>query len=85
MSWGVSFPSDQILLLFVVCPIAENLFDFPLWLSFYEVRWGFQEVWAVGRCFIIWGQEGCVEHIVDLSCIGEFEAVGNVGYLGDYF
>jgi len=57
MSWGVTFPSDKTLLLFLVDPISKDHFNFPFWLAFYEVRWGFQKVWAMGRGFIIEGQE----------------------------
>jgi hypothetical protein len=85
MSGGVSFPLDQILLLFAICPIAKDLFDLPFRFSFYEIGWRFQEVQAVGRCFVIWGQEGHVEYIVDFPVVGEFETVGNVGYLCKYF
>jgi hypothetical protein len=85
MSGGVSFPSDQILLLSAICPIAKDLFDLPFRFSFYEVGWGFQEVRAVGRCFVIQGQEGRVEYIVDLPVVGEFESIGDVGYFGGYF
>jgi hypothetical protein len=48
MSGGVSFPSDQILLLSAICPIAEDLFDFPFGFSLHEVGWRFQEVRAMG-------------------------------------
>jgi hypothetical protein len=85
MSGGVSFPSDQILLLSAICPIAEDLFDFPFGFSLHEVGWRFQEVWAVGRCFIIGGQEGRVEYIVDFPVVGKFETVGDVGYFCKYF
>jgi hypothetical protein len=84
MSGGVSFPSDQILLLFAICPIAEDLFHFPFGLSLYKIGWGFQEVRAVGRCFIVGGQEGRMEYIVDFPVVREFKPIGNVGYLGDY-
>jgi hypothetical protein len=72
MSWGISFPLDQILLLFVICPIAEDLFNFPFQFAFYEVQWGSQEVQAVGRCFVVRGQEGHMEYIVDFSVVREF-------------
>jgi hypothetical protein len=55
MSGGISFPSDQILLLLMIYPIAEDLFYFPFRLSLHEVGWRFQEVRAVGRCLIIGG------------------------------
>jgi hypothetical protein len=84
MSGGVSFPSDQILLLFAICPIAEDLFNLPFRFSFYKVGWGFQEVRAMGWCLIIGGQEGCVEYVVDFPVIGEFEPIGDVRYFGDY-
>jgi hypothetical protein len=48
MSGGISFPSDQILLLFVISPIVEDLFDFPFWFVFYEVGGGSRKfgLWA---------------------------------------
>jgi hypothetical protein len=73
------------LLLFAICPIAEDLFDFPFGFSLHEVGWRFQEVWAMGRCFVVWGQEGRVKYIVNFPVVGEFKSIGNVGYLGDYF
>jgi hypothetical protein len=85
MSGGVSFPSDQILLLFVICPIAEDLFNLPFWFAFYEVGWRFQKVRAVSWCFVVRGQKGRVEYIMNFPVVGEFESVRDVGYLGDYF
>src|SRR5580693_6781919 len=85
MSRGVSFPSDQILFLFAICPITEDLFDLPFRFSFYEIRWRFQEIRAMGRCFIVRGQEGRMEHIMNFPVVGEFESVGDVGYFCKYF
>jgi hypothetical protein len=85
MSGGISLPSDQILLFLAICPIAEDLFDFPFGFSLHEVRWGFQEIRAVGRCFVVRGQEGRVEYVVNFPVVGKFKSVGDVGYLGNYF
>jgi hypothetical protein len=82
---SISFPSDQILLLFAISPIAEDLFDLPFRFSFYEVGWRFQEVRAMSWCLIIGGQEGRMEYVMDFPIVGDFKSVGDVGYFGDYF
>jgi hypothetical protein len=73
------------LLLLAIRPIAEDLFNFPFGFAFHEVGWRFQEVRAVGRCFVVRGQEGRMEYIVNFPIVGEPESVGDVGYFGDYF
>jgi hypothetical protein len=72
------------LLLFAICPIAKDLFYFPFQFTFYEVQWRFQEIWSMSLCFIVWGQERCMKHVVDFPSVREFQAVGDVGYLSDY-
>jgi hypothetical protein len=74
MGWGISFPLDEVLLLFAICPSVKDLFNLPFWFTFYKVWWGFQEVWAMGRCLIVGGQERCMEYIVDFPVVGEFES-----------
>ena len=56
MGWGIAFPPDKVLLLFLVNPISEDHFDFPFWFAFYKIRWQFQEVWAVCVGFIVRGE-----------------------------
>jgi hypothetical protein len=55
MGRGIAFPSDKVLLLFLVDPISEDHFDFPFGFAFNEVWWQFQEVRAMGVCFILRG------------------------------
>jgi hypothetical protein len=57
MGWGIAFPSDKILLLFLVDPISEDHLDFPFRFAFYKIRWWFQEVRTVCVGFIVGGEE----------------------------
>jgi hypothetical protein len=84
MSGGIFFPSDQILLLFAICPIAKDLFNLPFRFSFYEVGWRFQEVRAMGRCLVVRGQEGRMKYIMDFPVVGELKSIGDVGYFCEY-
>jgi hypothetical protein len=70
MGWGIAFPSDKVLLLFLVNPISEDHFNFPFWFAFYKVRWRFQEVRAVCIRFVIGGEEWCVEYVMNFPCGG---------------
>src|SRR5712675_3563419 len=49
MGWGIALPSDQVLQRLVATedPFAEDLFDFPFFFSFDDVRRGFEEVLTV--------------------------------------
>jgi len=75
MSQGVAFPSDQVLLLSAIGPMSDDLFDFPFWFAINKVWQGFQEVQAVLLCFIVGGQEGCVEDVVDLPSAWELKTI----------
>jgi hypothetical protein len=61
-------------LLLFPAPIGSFLeysFDFPFWLTFYDVRWRFQEVRAVLLGFAIRCEKGGVEDIVYLPMGGQ--------------
>jgi len=68
MGRGVALPSDQELQLLAATkdPFSEDLFHFPFFFSFYDVRRGFEEVFAVFHCFFIRGEERRVEDVVYL-------------------
>src|SRR5712672_3670850 len=68
MGWGIALPSDQELQLLAATEdlFGEDLFHFPFFFSFYDVRRGFKEVFAVFHCFFIRGKERRVEDVVYL-------------------
>jgi len=75
MSWGVALPSDQILLLSAIGPMSDDLLDFPFWFAIDKVWRGFQEVRAVFLRFVVGGQEGCVEYVVDFPSTWELKTI----------
>src|SRR5712671_1321956 len=86
MGWGIALPSDQELQLLAATkdPFAKDLFNFPLFFSFDDVRRGFKEVFAVFHCFFIWGEERRVEDIVYLPRGRNLHFVGHGGYFSNY-
>ena len=78
MSRGVALPSDQVLLFSTIGLMSDDLLDFPFWFTIDKVRQGFQEVRAVLLCFVVGGQEGCVEDVVDFPSTWELETIGNI-------
>src|SRR5712671_6825401 len=68
MGRGIALPSDQELQLLAATkdPFAEDLFHFPFFFSFYDVRRRLKEVFAVFHCFFIRGEERRVEDVVYL-------------------
>src|SRR5882672_7114100 len=70
MGRGIALPSDQELQLLAVTEdlFAKDLFYFPLLFSFYNVRGGFEEVFAMFHCFFVRGEERRMEDVVYLPC-----------------
>ena len=62
----------------------EDLFDFPLFLSFDQFGRWFKEVCSVFVGLLVWRKEGCVKHIVDSPCFRESNLVSDMGDLGNY-
>jgi len=59
MGRGIALPSDQELQLLAATkdPFVKDLFHFPFFFSFYDVRRRFEEIFAMFHCFFIWGEE----------------------------
>ncbi len=72
VAFGVALPFDEILKFLgsselLVCDYS---FDFVFIFSVNKVRWWLAEVGAMGLCFMIGRQQGCMEHIMDLPVSG---------------
>src|SRR5712671_530161 len=82
----VVLPSYEILQFLSSAEVAlsEDLFDFPLFFSFDQFRWRFQEVCSVFVGFLVQRKKGCVKHVVDSPCFRETDPISDVGNLGDY-
>jgi hypothetical protein len=50
---------------------SEYPFNFPFWLTFYDVRWWFQEIGAVLLGFMIRCEKGGMEDIMYLPMRGQ--------------
>jgi hypothetical protein len=72
MQRGVALPSDEILKLLILPKESclEYLLDFPFGFTFYDVWWWFNEVWAMLFHFLILGEEGGMENVVDFPMWG---------------
>jgi hypothetical protein len=55
VTFGVSFPFDEILesLRPPMMSVVQDTLHFVLLFSTDKVRWGTEEVWFEGRCFVI--------------------------------
>jgi hypothetical protein len=63
----------KVLLLFPapVGSFSEYPFNFPFWLTFYDIRWWFQEVGAMLEGLAIRCEKRCMEDIVYLPMGGQ--------------
>src|SRR5712672_781447 len=79
MGQGIALPSDQELQLLAATkdPFAKDLFHFPFFFSFDDVRRGFEEVLSVFHCFLVWGEERHVEDVVYLPRGRDLYLVGH--------
>jgi hypothetical protein len=59
---------------------AQNLLYFPFGLAVDKVRGWFLKVRAVDRGFIIGGEKGSVEYVVDFPLGGKFQVEGRARY-----
>src|SRR6266404_70558 len=80
MRVGVSCPPDPVLESSgpSKAPCSHDLFHFPLWFAFDDVWGGFVVVWSVFLCFLIWGEECCVEDVVDLPLLRNAQLIDHV-------
>src|SRR6267142_76060 len=70
MSWGVAFPSDQVLLLSAIGPMSDDLFNFPFWFAIDKVCWGCCNTsWASLLCSLICSSRDANPGIV-VICVG---------------
>jgi hypothetical protein len=61
-------------LLLLLAPIGSFLkypFNFPFWLTFYDVRWWFQKIGAVLVSLMIRYEKRCMEDIIYLPMGGQ--------------
>ena len=64
---GVALPFDQVLELPAasVVPVMCDAFHFVFFCAFDHVWRGLCIVWSMRSCFVIGGEQGCVEDIMD--------------------
>ena len=80
MQVSISFPPDQVLFLLPL-PISaffDYLLDFPFFLAFNNVRWWFDEIWAMLFCFLVGHKKGGMEYIIYFPGGWEAEFVSDV-------
>ena len=41
--------------------VISDLLHFILFFIIDQIRWGMGVIWAMGKCFNIWGKKGCME------------------------
>ncbi len=80
MCIGVSYPSDSILESSgpSEVPCSHDLLHFPLRFALDDIWGWFMVVWSVFLHFLIWGEECCVEDIVDLSLLWNAQLIDHV-------
>src|SRR5712671_3254071 len=86
VSGRIVLPSNEVLWLLSSAEVAfsEDLFNFPLFLSFDQFGRWFEEIGSVFFGLLVRRKEGCVKHVVDSPCFREVDPVCDVGDLGDY-
>ena len=76
----VSEPFDSILELFGLseAPCSHDLLHFPFWFTFYDV-WGWlMVIGSVLLRLLIWGEEHCVEDVMDLPLLRNAQLIDHV-------
>jgi hypothetical protein len=80
MCFREPFPSNQILQLVMPSSCAQNLFYFPFGLAIDKVRGWFLKVRAMDSGFVIGGEKGSVEYVMNLPLGRKFQAERCAGY-----
>jgi hypothetical protein len=80
MCFREPFPSNQILQLVTPPSCAQNLLHFPFRLAVDKVRGWFLKVGTVGCGFVVRGEKGSVEYIVNLPLRGKLQTERRAGY-----
>ena len=70
----IPFPVNEVLILRSPRPHVQYLLYFPLLFPFYQIKWGFCEVFSVLLCLLIGMEQLGVEDVVYLSMSWQLEA-----------
>src|SRR5712672_520182 len=86
VSGRIVLPSYEVLRLLSSAEVAfsEDLFNFPLFLSFDQFGRWFKEIGSVFVGLFVRRKKRRVKHVVDSPCFREADPVCDVGDLGDY-
>src|SRR5258708_3536954 len=73
VAFGVSLPLHIVLehLRSPMTLVIDQVFDLVLFSALDQIRWRFRKIGAMDGVFLVWQEEGSVEHIVDGPRDGE--------------
>src|ERR1700744_1957781 len=74
---GISLTLDKVIGLAPSSHLfhVDDLLDFEFFFSVHQVRWWSGKVWSVQFRFLVWGDQICMKHVMNLPVFRDFHTV----------